>query len=171
MKITGLKLFFKSKVYRRMFFRYIRAKVEEKNPFVYMKTAYDVMKLYKDYPNRWERYVKVKEKENEMAKKAKSIVYTKFVSAIVRVNICLLAYCDYINRRDVSQEDYEKLYLQFDEAKKDFERYVSEIKKCNIAILPELENIVQETNLSDNLENCQSVIEQIYSIMGRMQVE
>ena len=153
MKFTKLRLFFKSREFRKMSFRYIKATIEYcvKKPFVYIKAFYDTIKLFIDYPNSWDRYVKIEEIESENEKQKleqdKAIAYNNLIGTIFMFDISLLAYCSYTNRDDVTGEDYEKLHSEFNQIKDNFKKYVSELEKMGVVIPNELKAIIEDTTI------------------------
>lgn len=178
MKFTKLRLFFKSREYRKMFFRYIKATIEYcvKEPFIYVKAIYDTIRLHIDYPNGWDRYVKIREIENktekEKEKQAKTIAYTNFIGAIFRFDISLLAYCSYINRDDVTDENYETLYAEFNQIKDDLKKYVSELEKMGVVIPNELKAIIEDTTVDkfEDLDEYKIFSDKIHAISDTINV-
>ncbi len=153
MKSVKLYLFFKSRDYRKMYLSYIRTSIINwfKEPFIYVKTVYDMIKLHIDYPNSWDRYVKLKEIEHnteiEQRRQAKALAYTHFIGAIFRFDICLLSYCSYSSSNDVTKANYETLYAQFDKTREEFKTYVKELEEMDVVIPYELKTIVETTNI------------------------
>lgn len=178
MKFTKLRLFFLSRECRKMFFRYIKATIEYcvKKPFMYVKAIYDTIRLYIDYPNRWDRYVKIKEIENknekEISNQAKAIAYTNFIGAIFSFKILLLAYCNYINRDDVTDENYETLYAKFNQIKDDLKKYVSELEKMGVVIPNELKAIIEDTTVDkfDNFDEYKIFSDKIHAISDTINI-
>ncbi len=153
MKSVRLHLFFKSRDYRKVFLLYVIKSIISwvKKPFIYIKAVYDTIKLHIDFPNSWDRYVKLKEIEHstelEQRKQAKAIAYTHFIGAIFRFDICLLSYCSYSSRNDVTKDNYETLYAQFDETREELKTYVKELEEMDVVIPYELKTIVEATNV------------------------
>ena len=178
MKFTKLRLLFKSRDFRKMFFRYIKTTIEYcvKKPFRYIKAIYDAIKIHIDYPNRWDRYVKIKEIENknekEKSKQAKAIAYTNFIGAIFRYDISLLAYCNYINKDDVTDENYESLYVEFNQIKDDLKKYVSELEKMGVVIPNELKDIIEDTTIDkfDDFDEYKIFSDKIHAISDTINV-
>lgn len=150
MNFNELLLFFKSHNYREMFFLHVKLSIKNwiMKPFMYIKAIYEAIKLNRDYPSRWDRYVKLKEIEHNTKLKqknqAKATAYTKFIGAISRFDICLLSYSSCSSKSDVTKDDYK---VQFDAAKKEVEACIEELENLDVVIPDELKTIVMTTNV------------------------
>ena len=153
MNFNKLLLFFKSRNYREMFFLHVKLSIKNwiMKPFMYIKAIYETIKLNRDYPSSWDRYVKLKEIEHntELKQKnqAKATAYTKFVGAISRFDICILSYSSSGNNAE--KDDYE---IQFDAAKKDVEACIKELEKLDVVIPDELKTIIMTTNVDSHTD-------------------
>lgn len=73
MSFAKLQLFFKSRNYREMFFLHVKLSIKNwiMKPFMYIKAIYRTIKLNRDYPSSWDKYVKLKEIERNIELKKK----------------------------------------------------------------------------------------------------
>lgn len=153
MKSLRLQYFFKSRKYRNKYLLYVKACIIAwfKKPIIYIKAIHDAFKLNIDFPNRWDKYVKIKEIEHatelEQKRYSKHIAYNHFLETIVKFDICLLTYCSFTNRNDITQENYDKLSSDFCQIKKEFQKYVKELDEMAVVVPEELKTIVESTNV------------------------
>ena len=153
MLLFKIKMFFNSAIYRKCILW------EIKNFFIYCikfpcaiaRDIYDTLKLYKEYPNEWERYTKIKKMKKkdlkESRKKEALEAYSSFENAIFCLNLGWISYCSFTRRKDITQEDYQKLFDEFEKSKKNFFTYVSKLEWRGVAIPKELVTMVEETEI------------------------
>ena len=116
MEFPKLRRLLKTREYRSMYFQYIKAKIVNfvKKPIVCIKAIYNAFKFEKTSPSSWERYLRLKQIENEAKEvEEKSVTYVQFVGTISMFNISLISYCSYIERNDLSHEKFQKLHEEF----------------------------------------------------------
>ena len=85
MEFPKLNRLVKTREYRSMYFQYVKAKIVKfvKKPIVYIKALYNAIKFEKTYPSSWERYIRLKEIENEAkVVEEKSFTYIQFVATL-----------------------------------------------------------------------------------------
>ena len=85
-------LFFTDRFYRKLWLLNLKAKIMK--PISFIKAMWKTIKLYRDYPDRWERYVKLKEEEVAVAEQREKeemvIARSNFIGAAFRINLCQL---------------------------------------------------------------------------------
>lgn len=164
-----LHLFFKSRDYRKMcLFRIIDW---IKTPFIYIKAVCKAIKLNIDYPNNWDKYVKIKDIEHHtelgQKEKAKAIAYCNFIGAISRFDICIFSCGDEITRADQTN-----LQEEFDETKQEIQNCVKELEEMDVVIPDELKTIVESTNWDSdsftNLEECKKFSDNLHVICDKI---
>lgn len=153
MLLFKIKMFFNSAIYRKCILRKI------KYFFIYgikflcaiARGIYDTLKLYMEYPNEWERYEEVrrinKKALKETRKKEILEAYSSFKNAIFCLNLGWISYCSFTKRKDITQEDYQKLFDEFEKNKKKFFAYVSKLEWRGVSIPKELVTMVEETEI------------------------
>lgn len=178
MKVIRLKRFLKSRKFRRMYLKNVKETIKNcvKTPFMYFKAVYDTIKLYIDYPDKWDRYVEFREMENKVeikkAKETKAIAYIKLTGAFYMFDVALLSYCSYLNRDDLTKEDYEILFSDFKQFKEEFKKYASELEEMGVVIPKELKSIVEETKIDrfNNFTEYKQFSNQIEDIFNKIDV-
>lgn len=150
MLLFRIKMFFKSAVYRKCII------CEIKNwliyyvtlPFAIARDIYDTLNLYMEYPNKWERYEEIKKmNKKESRKKEKLEAYSSFEDAIFCLNLGWISYCSFRQRQDITQEDYQKLFDEFEKSKKNFAVYASRLVWRGVSIPKEIFTMVDETKI------------------------
>ena len=158
MLLFRIKMFFKSAVYRKCILGEIKnfAIYYITFPFAIARDIYDTLKIYMEYPNKWERYEEIKKinkkNQKEIRKKEALEAYSSLENAIFCLNLGWISYCSFKQRQDITQEDYQKLFDEFEKAKKNFAVYVSRLVWRGVSIPNELVTLVEETKI-DSFSN------------------
>lgn len=168
MEFPKLNRLVKTREYRSMYFQYVKAKIVKfvKKPIVYIKALYNAIKFEKTYPSSWERYIRLKEIENEAkVVEEKSFTYIQFVGTISMFNISLISYCSYIERNDLSHEKFQKLHEEFDSFKEKATEYLSKLEEMSVTIPNELKELIKATNFDSfkDLDEVKIFTDKIYS--------
>ena len=101
-----IKLFFKNKIFRELVFAFIRAKIDS---FISIPMdVIDEIKMIKEIPDPWDRYVKRREKYNQRIEKAKrierSIIWSRSLESVVHMNIDAMVFLEPEGVRDYVEE-------------------------------------------------------------------
>ncbi len=168
MEFPKLNRLVKIREYRSMYFQYVKAKIVNfvKKPIVYIKALYNAIKFEKTSPSSWERYLKLKEIENEAKViEEKSMTYVQFVGAISRFNISLISYYNHLERNDLTHENFQKLHEEFDLFKEEATEYLNKLEEMDVPIPNELKELIKSTNFDSfkDLEEVKIFTDKIYS--------
>ena len=111
-----IKLFFKNKIFRELVFAFIRAKIDS---FISIPMdVIDEIKMIKEIPDPWDRYVKRREKYNQRIEKAKrierSIIWSRSLESVVHMNIDAMVFLEPEGVRDYVEE---RVRREFEEHK------------------------------------------------------
>lgn len=174
--IAKLQLFFTSRNYRKMCLLSIKTSILQlvKAPFLFIKAVYTVIKIYIDNPNSWDKYLSLKELENnnkiEQERLETEKLRFKFIGEVFNFVTYPLIYCIYNDANDVTDDDYKTLKNKFNVAKKNIINQVIELEKRDFVIPSEFKSIIESTNV-DNfadiyeyekfLKNFESLIDKI----------
>ena len=168
MEFPKLRRLLKTREYRTMYFQYIKAKIVNfvKKPIVCIKAIYNAFKFEKTSPSSWERYLRLKQIENEAKEvEEKSVTYVQFVGTISMFNISLISYCSYIERNDLSHEKFQKLHEEFDSFKEKATGYLNKLEEMDVPIPDELKELIKMTNFNSfkDLDEVNIFTDKIYS--------
>lgn len=168
MEFPKLNKLVKVREYRSMYFQYVKAKIVNfiKKPIVCIKAIYNAIKFEKTSPSSWERYLKLKEIENEAkAIEEKSVTYVQFVGTISMFNISLISYCSHLERNDLTHENFQKLHEEFDSFKEKATECLSKLEEMDVPIPNELKELINATNFDSfkDLEEVKIFTDKIYS--------
>ena len=140
-------LFFKDRFYRKLWLLNLKVKITAKvtQPISFIKAVWRTIKLYKDYPNRWDRYVELKKVENETEEQRRKeqiiIARSKFIGAAFRINFCQLIE---INPEHI-KEQKEKNFAEFQQSRKELQEAIEELEGYGESIPEELKFDLLET--------------------------
>lgn len=150
-----IKMFFKSKGYRSLVFAFIRAKIDS-----FIRIPMDVIdeiKMIKEIPDPWDRYVKRREKYNQRIEKAKrierSIIWSRSLESVVHMNIDAMVFLEPEGVRDYVEE----------RVRRDFEEHKINLLECMNLLKNEgiyvPENLVEKVKkyTIDSFSNLQEV--------------
>ena len=117
-----IKLFFKNKIFRELVFAFIRAKIDS---FISIPMdVIDEIKMIKEIPDPWDRYVKRREKYNQRIEKAKrierSIIWSRSLESVVHMNIDAMVFLEPEGVRDYVEE----------RVRRDFEEHKINLLEC-----------------------------------------
>ena len=160
-------LIFTNAVYRKIWFGNLKGKVKMilTKPLIPIQAVWDTFKLYRDYPDKWDRYVRLKEIENEnleMAKKENiAIARSNFAFAVFRLNICWMVAVH------IRPDEEQKNVAEFQQARKELDESIKELERNGIHIPEELKSELLETPIDqfNNLEELDVFTERIYGKM------
>lgn len=178
MKIENLKMLLKSREARSFFWEYAKLTIMHffSKPILYVKAFFFVCRIYKNYPDRWERYVKFKEIENEgkikEEKVRKGTLYAKFVGATTRFTILLITHCSYIKDDSITEQAYQKLVEDFIESQEDYRKSSVELRRFGVAIPEKLDRLIFETTVNrfNDYEKCQEFIDEVNHLRDSVKI-
>ena len=136
-------LFFTDRFYRKLWLLNLKAKIMKSISFI--KAMWKTIKLYRDYPDRWERYVKLKEEEVAVAEQREKeemvIARSNFIGAAFRINLCQLIAIN----PEHTKEQKEKNFAEFQQSRKELQDTIEELAKYGIFVPEELKADLLET--------------------------
>lgn len=174
--IAKLHLFFKSRYYRRMCLLSIGTSIIHwiKTPFLCIKAVYNVIRIYIENPNSWDRYLKFKEIEHnnkiEQEREQTAILHMNLIGEIFNFSICALEHCSYSEANDVTEADYKTVQDEFNETKQNIKNLIQKLEKRNVAIPSELKATVESADISSftNLNECQEFHQRLNSLLDEI---
>ena len=147
--LTRIKMFFTMKEYRSLVFYFLKKRIWFiiSFPFIWVKSWIDAIRFVKETPDQWDRYVKLKEMENENEKNERryqlSILVSQAMGSVTRMTIMMfMAFYSY----DVPNYSEEDAQSKFDADKAE-----------TIDTFDKMEEIVGKVpeELRELVENCQ----------------
>lgn len=154
MLLEKLRLFLKSRDYRYMFLMSIKSKVLYviSLPYIYVKAIYETEKLYRDYPDPWERHVKIMECKRETERIEQETEKLKTTSRLLGDCTCflifLLNYCSYHHQDNIPKEQYEELSQKFTQVKAEIEANISQLEQLGGSVPQELKEVIKDTEIN-----------------------
>ena len=140
------KLFFTNRFYRKNCILSLKANLMK--PIGFIQDVWKKIKLYLDYPDKWDRYVKLKEEENKAAEKDKRqaicIARSNFIGAAFRIMICQL----YAISIEKTEEQNKKNFTEFQQGRKDFQEAIEQLERYEIFVSKELKDDFLETPIN-----------------------
>lgn len=134
-------LFFKNWFYRKLWLLNLKTKIMK--PIRFIKTICKAIKLYRDYPDRWERYVKFKEEEVAVAEQEMVIARSKFIGAAFRINLCQLIAIN----SEYTKEQKEKNFAEFQQSRKELQETIEDLEEYGIFVPEDLKSYLLETTI------------------------
>lgn len=176
MKFISWKLFLNSQEYRKIWIRKKIAifKYNLKKPFVWVIAVYKVIKRYRDYPDRWERYVEEKKDEQKIEmydfQEAKLSALIEFIAEVTNLDIALALHCSYKNSGDVTSKEYENIYVQFSKAKENLKNFSEGLEKYGVNIPEEFKVMIEEAEIDKfkEINEYQSFSNKLHSYMEQL---
>lgn len=136
-------LFFTNRFYRKNCILSLKANLMK--PIGFIQDVWKKIKLYLDYPDKWDRYVKLKEEENKAAEKDKRqaivIARSNFRGAAFQIMICQL----YAISTEKTEEQNKKIFAEFQQGRKDFQEAIEQLERNEIFVPKELKDDFLET--------------------------
>lgn len=136
-------LFFKDRFYRRMWILSLKGKLMK--PIDLIKVIWKTIKLYKDYPDRWDRYVKRKEEENKAEEQRRNeqiiIARSNFIGAAFRITFCQLIAIN----PEHTEEQKDKNFAEFQQSRKELQEAIEQLEGYGESIPEELKSDLLET--------------------------
>ena len=150
-----IKMFFKSKGFRSIVFAFIRAKIDS---FISIPMdVIDEIKMIKEIPDPWDRYVKRREKYNQRIEKAKrierSIIWSLSLESVVHMNIDAMVVLEPEGVRDYLEE---RVRQDFQDHKINLLECMNLLKNEGIHVPKNLVEKVEKYNI-DSFSNLQEV--------------
>lgn len=114
-------------------------------PLIPIQAKWNAFKLYRDYPDRWDRYVRLKEIESETREMAKkqdiAIARSNFLGAFFRIDICWMLAI----KTERPKEEHDKNAAEFQQARGDLIVAIKELERNGISISEELKSCLLKT--------------------------
>ena len=140
-------LFFTDQFYRKMWLLNLKAKITAKVmlPINLIKAVWKTIKLYRDYPNRWDRYVELKKVENEAEEQRRKeqiiIARSKFIGAAFRITFCQLIAIN----PEHTKEQKEENFAEFQQSRKELQEAIEELEGYGEIVPEELKSELLKT--------------------------
>ena len=135
-----VKLFFTSKVMRRMYLSALWHKIVwlVKQPYIYVTSVIDTIKFFRETEPGWDRYVKTKElersaEENENRLKRATAV-EEFTGSFLRFYLGNITYLSYMENKVVQIDDYGALKQKFEETREESKMAMNKLIDYGIEI-------------------------------------
>ena len=137
------KLFFTDRFYRKMWLLRLKGKIMK--PIGFIQAIWNTIKLYRDYPDKWDRYVKLKEDENKAAEQRKKekiiIARSNFIGAAFRINLCQL----FAINPEHTEEQQDKNFAEFQQSRKELQEAIEELEGYGEIVPEELKSELLKT--------------------------
>lgn len=140
----------------RMKMRYLGYKILSyiRKPFNYLEAIVYIWKIYRYSPNRWERYLKLKEIEKEAQEREKIMTeYTKkaaYIGTIARFATMIVFYASYLENPDETtpkkiNEMQNSIYV----TREEFRIICNELEKLGVDVPEEAKELVFNTKIDE----------------------
>ena len=140
-------LFFTVQFYRKLWLLNLKAKITAKAmlPISLIKVVWKTIKLYRNYPNKWDRYVKLKEEEEEAEelrrKEEMLVARSNFIGAAFRITFCQLIEIN----PEHTKEKKEENFAEFQQSRKELQAAIEQLEGYGESIPEELKADLLET--------------------------
>ena len=138
-----MKLFFTGRFYRKMWLLRLKGKIMK--PIGFIQAIWNTIKLYRDYPDKWDRYVKLKEDENKAAEQREKekiiIARSNFIGAAFRINLCQLIAIN----PEHTEEQKNKNFVEFQQSRKELQEAIEQLEGYSVWVPEELKFDLLET--------------------------
>ena len=163
-----LKLFFKSKSYRKMWGKRLKRKIMSPMNFIQAiwKTLCETVKSHKENPSGWERYVRSKESENKIkeAKKREDIVISigNLLGASTRLELFLFKYCYY--SKEMPQQNLEEINEAVLQVKQEIKDEMDKLERNEVTVPDKLKAELCKISLDQfgEMEECEEYFEKVH---------
>lgn len=169
--MNKIKMFLKFKGFRSLLFAFIRAKIDS---FISIPMdVIDEIKMIKEIPDPWDRYVRRREKYNQRIEKAKrverSTIWSLSLESVVHMNIDAMVFLESEGVRDYVEE---RVRRDFEEHKINLLECMNLLKNEGIHVPDHLMEKIKNYNIDDfnNLQEADEFGRELLEEAGAIKV-